>query len=178
MMRMPQLGRAVYVILGLAILVLVVTYGSMDLWPRVEAYRRMRALDRRWHDPEPAAGRARQAAQMLAEFGPDAAPYLLAAARDADVRVRGRAYLYLSGLDPVPEEAVVICLAAPEGRPRAPGPGLGGRVAGDGGLHVPGEPGRSAAIHHRIAGGGRARPVAGRPLCGGAGHDRRQCGER
>ena len=49
---------------------------------------------------------------MLAEFGPEAAPFLLAAARDADVRVRGRAYLYLSGLEPVPEEAVVICLAA------------------------------------------------------------------
>ena len=42
MMRMPQLGRAVYVILGLAILVLVVTYGSMELWPRVEAYQKMR----------------------------------------------------------------------------------------------------------------------------------------
>ena len=178
MMRMPQLGRAVYVILGLAILVLVVTYGSMELWPRVEAYRRMRALDRRWHDPSlPPAARA-EAAQMLAEFGPEAAPFLLAAARDADGRVRGRAYLYLSGLEPVPEEAVVICLAAlkddREPRARASAAGSLGTVA----YIVPGAPGRSAAIHHRIAAGGRARPVADRPVCGGAGHDRRQCGER
>jgi HEAT repeat protein len=112
MRRMPRLGRSVHVILGLAIAVLVVIYGGMELWPRVESYWRMRELDRRWRDPSlPAAERGR-AVERLAEFGPDAAPYLLAAAHDADGRVRAQAYLYLSGLEPVPEEAVQICVAA------------------------------------------------------------------
>ena len=81
MASMPQLGRAVYAILVLAILVLVVTYGGMAIWPRVEAYRTMRALDRRWHDPGLLGRRAVKASEMLAEYGPEAAPYLLAAAR-------------------------------------------------------------------------------------------------
>ena len=112
MMRMPQLGRAVYATLGLAILVLVVTYGGMELWPRVEMYRRMQELDRRWHDASLPIAVRRKASAMLAEFGPDAGPYLLAAARDADGRVRERAYAYLAGLEPITDEAVLICLAA------------------------------------------------------------------
>jgi HEAT repeat protein len=112
MMRMPRLGRGVYATLGLAILVLTITYGGMALWPRIEAYRTMRALDRRWHDASLSVAERAKAVEMLAEFGPDAAPYLLAAARDADGRVRERAYAYLAGLEPMPEEAVRICLAA------------------------------------------------------------------
>jgi hypothetical protein len=49
---------------------------------------------------------------MLAEFGPEAAPYLLAAARDADDLVRQKAYSFLAGIEPIPEEALQICLAA------------------------------------------------------------------
>jgi hypothetical protein len=112
MVRMPQLGRAVYATLVLAILILVITYGGMEIWPRVESYWRMRALDRRWHDPSLSAAARAKAAEMLAEFGPDAVPYLLAAARDADVGVRQKAYAYLSGIEPIPDEAVPICLAA------------------------------------------------------------------
>src|SRR5262249_23169777 len=112
MMRMPRLGRGVYVTLGLAILVLTVIYGGMALWPRIEAYLTMRALDRRWHDASlPVAERAK-AVEMLAEFGPEAAPYLLGAAPDAGGGVRGRAYAYLAGLEPMPEEAVRTCLTA------------------------------------------------------------------
>ena len=110
--RMPQLGRAVYAILGLAILVLVVTYGGMAIWPRVEDYRTMRALDRRWHDPGLSAAERSKAAEMLSEYGPEAAPYLLAAARDADARMREQAYDYLAGLEPMTDEAVSICLTA------------------------------------------------------------------
>jgi HEAT repeat protein len=112
MARMPQFGRAVHAILVLAILVLVITYGGMEIWPRVEAYRMMQALDRRWHDPGLSAAARAKAAEMLAEFGPEAAPYLLAAARDADGRVRERAYDYLAGLEPMTDEVVRICLAA------------------------------------------------------------------
>lgn len=112
MVRVPQLGRAVYATLGLAITILVITYGSMIIWPRVAEYRRMRDLDRRWHDRNlPRAARVK-AAEMLAEFGPEAGPFLLAAARDADGLVREKAYSYLAGLDPLPEEAVSLCLAA------------------------------------------------------------------
>ena len=96
MARMPQLGRAVYAIMGLAILVLVITYGGMEIWPRVEAYWKMRALDRRWHDPSLSVAARARAAELLAEFGPDAAPYLLVAARDADDRMRETAYDYLA----------------------------------------------------------------------------------
>jgi HEAT repeat protein len=121
MMRMPRFSRGVYVTLGLAVLVLTITYGSMDLWPRIQEYRAMRALDRRWHDASLSIGERAKAVEMLAEFGPDAAPYLLAAAHDADGRVRERAYAYLAGLDPMPEEAVRICLTAVKGesQPRA-----------------------------------------------------------
>jgi hypothetical protein len=112
MMRMPRLGRGVYATLGLAILVLTVTYGGMEVWPRIQEYRAMRALDRRWHDASLSIAERTKAVEMLAEFGPDAAPYLLAAAHDADGRMRERAYAYLAGLDPIPEEGVRICLAA------------------------------------------------------------------
>jgi hypothetical protein len=108
----PQLGRGVYATLILAILILTITYGGMAIWPRLDDYRTMRALDRRWHDASlPAAERAR-AAGLLAEFGPDAAPYLLAAVHDADGQMRERAYIYLGGIDPLPEEAAGVCLAA------------------------------------------------------------------
>ncbi len=121
MVRMPQLGRAVYATLGLAILVLVLTYGGMAIWPRVAEYRQMRELDRRWHDPSLSPAARSKAAEMLAEFGPEAAPFLLAAARDADGLVRVKAYSFLAGLDPIPEEVVQICLAAlqREQEPRA-----------------------------------------------------------
>jgi hypothetical protein len=121
MVRMPQLGRAVYATLGLAILILVATYGSMAVWPRVADYRQMRELDRLWHDRSlPPAARIK-AAEMLAEFGPEAAPFLIAAARDADDLVRHKAYGFLAGIEPIPEEAVQICLAAlkQEREPRA-----------------------------------------------------------
>jgi hypothetical protein len=112
MMRMPQLGRAVYATLGLAILVLVLTYGSMAIWPRIAEYRQMRELDRRWHDRSLSAAARGKAAEMLAEFGPEAGPFLLAAARDPEDLVRQKAYSFLAGIDPIPEEAVQICLAA------------------------------------------------------------------
>jgi hypothetical protein len=112
MVRMPRLGRPVYVTLGLAILVLVVTYGGMALWSRIEEYRRMRALDRMWRDRSLSVAARAKAAEMLAEFGPEAAPYLLEAARDPDGRVREKAYTYLAGLEPIPEEALVLCLTA------------------------------------------------------------------
>ncbi len=112
MARMPQLGRAVSTTIGLAILILGTTYGGMELWPRVEAYRTMQELDRRWHDASLPPSARNQAAQLLAEYGPDAEPYLLAAAHDGEGRVREAAYGYLAGLVPVPEEAVAICLAA------------------------------------------------------------------
>jgi HEAT repeat protein len=121
MVRAPKLGRPVYVVLGLAILILVVIYGGMALWPRIETYQGMRALDRRVHDrSQPAEARAR-AAEMLAEYGPDAAPYMLEAARDAECRVREKAYAYLASLEPMTEEALVICLTAlkEDGEPRA-----------------------------------------------------------
>jgi HEAT repeat protein len=123
MMRMPQLGRAVYATLGLAITVLVLTYGTMAIWPRVAEYQQMRELDRRWHDRSLSPRARNKAAEMLAEFGPEAGPFLLAAARDADELVRQKAYSFLAGIDPLPEEAVQICLAAltqePEPRVRA-----------------------------------------------------------
>ncbi len=144
MARMPQLGRSVYAILGLAILVLVVTYGGMAIWPRVEAYRMMRALDRRWHDPGLSAAERSKAAEMLSEYGPEAAPYLLEAARDADARVREQAYAYLAGLEPMTDEAVLDLPGGAEGGPRAPGTGRGGRVAGIDRLHLPGCPGRTS----------------------------------
>jgi hypothetical protein len=112
MVRVPQLGRAVYVILALAVLILVITYGGMELWPRLEAYQTMRSLDRQWRDARLTASARRKAADMLAEFGPDAAPFLLTAARDEDSRVRERAFAYLAGLDPIPDEAVQICMTA------------------------------------------------------------------
>ena len=112
MMRMPQLGRPIYVTLGLAILVLLVIYGGMELWPRIESYRRMQALDQIWRDrSRPIAARVK-ATEMLAEFGPEAAPYLMEAAHDADGRVREKAYAYLAGLEPLSEDAFVLCLAA------------------------------------------------------------------
>jgi HEAT repeat protein len=99
MARMSQLGRPVYATLGLAVLILVVTYGSMAVWPRVADYRQMRDLDRLWRDRSlPPAARIK-AAEMLAEFGPDAAPYLMAAARDPDDLVRLKAYSFLSGIE-------------------------------------------------------------------------------
>ncbi len=112
MARMPKLGRAVYSTLGLAILVLATTYGAMELQPRLEAYRAMRSLNQRWHDASLPVRARNRAAQRLAEFGPDAEPYLLAAARAEEGRVREAAYGYLSGLVPMPDEAVAICLAA------------------------------------------------------------------
>lgn len=112
MARKPRLGRAVSTTTGLAILVLGTTYGGMELWPRVEAYRTMQALNRRWHDASLSPRARNHAAQLLAEYGPDAEPYLLAAARDGEGRMREAAYGYLAGLVPVPEEAVAICLAA------------------------------------------------------------------
>jgi HEAT repeat protein len=112
MMRLPRLGRPIYVTLGLAIGILVVTYGGMEAWSRIETYWRMRALDRRWHDTSLSVAARAKAAQMLAEFGSEAAPYLLAAAQDADNRVREKACSYLGGLEPLPEEAVIICLTA------------------------------------------------------------------
>ncbi len=112
MMLRPQLGRGVYATLILATLILTITYGGMAIWPRIDDYWTMRSLDRRWHDASlPAAERA-QAAELLAEYGPDATPYLLAAAHDADGRMRERAYTYLAGIDPLPEEAVGVCLDA------------------------------------------------------------------
>jgi HEAT repeat protein len=112
MMRMPQLSRPIWVTLGLAILLLTVIYGGMALWPRIETYRRMQALDQIWRDrSRPIAARVK-ATQMLAEFGSDAAPYLMEAARDEDGRVREKAYAYLAGLEPLPEDALVVCLAA------------------------------------------------------------------
>jgi HEAT repeat protein len=121
MVRVPKLGRPVYVVLGLAILVLVVIYGGMALWPRIETYQGMRALDQLVRDrSQPAEARAR-AAEMLAEYGPDAAPYMLEAAHDAEGRVREKAYAYLASLEPLTEEALVICLTAlkEDGEPRA-----------------------------------------------------------
>lgn len=112
MVRMPRLGRAVYATMGLAVVVLAITYGAMELRPRLEAYRTMRALNQRWRDASLSLRVRNLAAQRLAEYGPDAGPYLLAAARDEEGRVREAAYGYLSGLVPVPDEAVAICLAA------------------------------------------------------------------
>lgn len=112
MMRVPRLGRPIYVTLGLAILVLIVIYGGMELWPRIEAYRRMRELDRLWHDRSLSSAQRIKAAEMLAEFGQESASYLVEAARDADAGVRERAYAYLAGFDPIPEEGFVLCLAA------------------------------------------------------------------
>jgi hypothetical protein len=133
MASMPKLGRSVYAILVLAILVLVITYGGMAIWPRVEAYRTMQALDRRWHDPSLSAAAREKASEMLAEFGPEAAPYLLAAARDADGRVREKAYGYLAGLEPMTDEVILICLAAlkedREPRARASAAGSLGAIA-------------------------------------------------
>jgi HEAT repeat protein len=133
MASMPQLGRSVYAILVLAILVLAITYGGMAIWPRVEAYRAMQALDRRWHDPSLSDAAREKASEMLAEYGPEAAPYLLAAARDADDRVREKAYAYLAGLEPMTDEVILICLAAlkedREPRARAAAAGSLGTIA-------------------------------------------------
>jgi HEAT repeat protein len=107
-----RFGRPVYVTLGLAVAILVVTYGGMAVWTRVDTYRKMKSLDRTWHDPSLSVAARAKAAQMLSEYGTDAAPYLLAAAHDADGRVREKAYVYLGSLEPVPEEAVGICLTA------------------------------------------------------------------
>ncbi|MHB1559842.1 MAG: HEAT repeat domain-containing protein [Isosphaeraceae bacterium] len=112
MARKPRFGRAVYATMGLAILVLATTYGGMELRPRLEAYRTMRALNQRWQDASLPLRVRNRAAQRLAEYGPDAEPYLLAAARDEEGRVREAAYGYLSGLVPVPEDAIAICLRA------------------------------------------------------------------
>jgi HEAT repeat protein len=123
MMRMPRLGRSVRVTLGLAITLLVAIYGGMEVWPRVETYWQMRSLDRDWHDAGRSPAARAKAAEMLAEYGPEATPYLLAAARDADGGIRETAYNYLGSLEPVPEEAVQICLAAvkSDSEPRARG---------------------------------------------------------
>ena len=120
MMRMPWLSRSVRLTLGLAIAVLVSIYGGMEIWPRAEAYWQMRSLDRAWHDPSRSAAARAKAAEMLAEFGTEAAPYLLAAVQDADGLIRETAYTYLGSLEPVPEEAVRICLTAvkSDGEPR------------------------------------------------------------
>ncbi len=112
MVQGPRMGRVVYMILVLAILVVLSTYGAMELWPRVESYRAMRALNRRWHDASLSSSARSRAAEMLAEYGPDASDYLLAAARDRDSRVREVAYGYLAGISPIPDEVVPICLTA------------------------------------------------------------------
>lgn len=115
MVRMPRLGRPISVTLGLAILALGVIYGGMEIWPRIESYRRMRALDRLWRDRSLPSEQRVKAAEMLAEFGQESASYLVEAARDGDIHVRERAYAYLGGLEPVPEEGFALCLSAMRG---------------------------------------------------------------
>lgn len=112
MMRIPRPGRAVRATLVVSVLILGVIYGGMAVWPRLDGYWTMRTLDRRWHDASLSAAARADAAERLAEFGPDAAPYLVSAARDPDGRVREQAYSYLAGLEPIRDEAVEICLKA------------------------------------------------------------------
>ena len=167
--RMPQLGRAVYATLGLAILVLVVTYGSMTIWPRIADYRQMRELDRLWHDRSLSPAARAKAAEMLAEFGPEAAPFLIAAANDADDLVRFKAYSLPRGHRSGPRGGGADLHGRLEAGAGTPGPGRGGRIAGSGRLHLAGGPARSAAAHHRIARGGRARRSrrsSAMPCCG------------
>ena len=72
----------------------------------------MRAMDRRLARSGLSAAERSKAAEMLSEYGPEAAPYLLKAARNADAQTREQAYDYLAGLEPMTDEAVSICLTA------------------------------------------------------------------
>ncbi len=83
--------RAVYATLGLAILVLVVTYGGMDDLAARRGVPADAGAGPALARSEPVGRRAAKAAEMLAEFGPEAAPFLLAAAHDADGLVREQA---------------------------------------------------------------------------------------
>jgi hypothetical protein len=112
MPRVRRFGLLLYGTLTLAGLVLLITYGILELRPRVERGLRFRALDRQWRDPNLPLAARDKAADQLMEFGDEAMPAYLAALADPNSEVRVTAYFHVTKHRPISREAILACLAA------------------------------------------------------------------
>jgi HEAT repeat protein len=123
MARVRRFGPLFYGTMAVACLVLLGTYGTLELRPHVRAALRFRAINRQWHDSSLPLAARRKAAEQLADFGSDAVPAYLSAVDDPNGQVRMTAYAHLASLRPVSSEAIAACIAAvakdPDPRARA-----------------------------------------------------------
>lgn len=105
-----KFGLSFYVTLVVSLLVLLVAYGKLGVWPRVEAFWKVRTLDREWRDSSLSKASREATAAQLVEFGPAAVPSFLAVGNNLDDPLRSTAYVYLARIKPPPREAIADCV--------------------------------------------------------------------